>query len=169
MYDHGRPAVPPGAALGRFSSLGQWLHWHQAVPASRQFSLAHKESPMYEQFEHLLQGLVSPLDHLKRAYSELADDFFRKLRQQIEVTQNELREGEQLEVYYIAQGHEPILVSRIGYLEPHLLVLYGQDDHDNDCKVLANLLTAHLTLKLIRHGDPAKRRTISFVEPTKGT
>jgi len=128
-----------------------------------------KESPTYEQFEHLLQGLVSPLDHLKRAYSELADDFFRKLRQQIEVTQNELREGEQLEVYYTAQGHEPILVSRIGYLEPQLLVLYGQDDHNNDCKVLAHLLTTHLTLKLVRHGDPAKRRTISFVEPTKGT
>ena len=124
---------------------------------------------MYEQFEHLLQGLVSPLDHLKNAYSELADDLFRKLRQQIEVTQNELREGEQLEVYYTAQGHEPILVSRMGYLEPHLLVLYGQDDHNNDCKVLAHLLTAHLTLKLVRHGDPAKRRTISFVEPTKGT
>ena len=124
---------------------------------------------MYEQFEHLLQGLVSPLDHLKRAYSELADDFFRTLRQQIEITQNELREGEQLEVYYTAQGHEPILVSRIGYLEPHLLVLYGQDGHNNDCKVLAHLLTTHLTLKLVRHGDPAKRRTISFVEPTKGT
>ena len=55
---------------------------------------------MYEQLEHLLQGLASPLDHFKRAYSELADDCFRKLRQHIEVTQNELREGEQLEVYY---------------------------------------------------------------------
>jgi len=124
---------------------------------------------MYEQFEHLLQGLVSPLDHLKRASNELADDFFGKLRQQIEVTQNELREGEQLEVYYTAQGQEPILVSRMGYLDSHLLVLYGQDGHNNDCKVLANLLTLHLTLKLIRHGDPAKRRTVSFVEPTKGT
>jgi len=124
---------------------------------------------MYEQFEHLLQGLVSSSDHLKRSYSELADDFFRKLRQQIEVTQNELREGEQLEVYYTPQGHEPILVSRMSYLEPHVLVLYGQDDHKNDCKVLAHLFTAPLTLKLVRHGDPAKRRTVSFVEPTQGT
>jgi len=47
-------------------------------------------------------------------------------------------------------------------------VLYGQDDHNNDCKVLAHLLTAHLILKLVRHGDPAKRRTINFVEPAKG-
>jgi len=124
---------------------------------------------MYEQFEHLLRGLVSPLDHLKRTYSELADDFFNKLRYQIEVTQNELRDGEQLEVYYTAQGREPILVSRIGYLEPHLLVLYGQDDHKNDCKVLANLFTASLILTLVHHGDPAKHRTVSFVEPSKGT
>ena len=123
---------------------------------------------MYEQFEHLLRGLVSPLDHLKRAYSELADDFFNKLRYQIEITQNELRDGEQLEVYYTAQGRESILVSRIGYLEPHLLVLYGQDDHNNDCKVLAPLFTGSLVLKLVRQGDPAKHRTVSFVEPSKG-
>jgi hypothetical protein len=85
------------------------------------------------------------------------------------VTQNELREGEQLEVYYSAPGHERILVSRITYLEPQLLVLYGQDEHNNDCKVLENVLNVHLTLKLVRHGDAAKRRTISFVDPPRGT
>lgn len=124
---------------------------------------------MYEQFERFFQGLIPPVEHLKNMHYELANDFFGKLRQQIEVTQNELREGEQLEVYYTVQGHERILVSRIGYLEPQLLVLYGQDEHNNDCKVLANVLTTHLTLKLVRHGDPARRRTISFVEPPRGT
>ena len=49
-------------------------------------------------------------------YYELADEFFKQLRQQIEVTQTELRESEQLEIYYHAQGEEPILVSKIGYL-----------------------------------------------------
>lgn len=120
---------------------------------------------MYEHLERLFQGLAPTSDFLKSAYYELADDFFRKLRQQIEVTQNELRDGEQLEVYYAPQADERILVSRIGYLEPHLLVLYGQDDKNNDCKVLANVLTVHLTLRLVRHGAPEKRRTISFVEP----
>lgn len=123
---------------------------------------------MYEQFERFFQGLVPPAEHLKNMYHELADDFFGKLRKQIEVTQNELREGEQLEVYYTAQGHERILVSRIGYLEPQLLVLYGQDEHNNDCKVLANILMVHLTLKLVRNGDPARRRTINFVESPGG-
>jgi len=123
---------------------------------------------MYEQFERFFQGLVPQTEQLKNTYYELAEDFFGNLRQQIAVTQNELREGEQLEVYYTAQGHERILVSRIGYLEPQLLVLYGQDEHNNDCKVLVNVLTAHLTLKLVRNGDPAKRRTISFVEPSRG-
>ena len=121
---------------------------------------------MYEHFERLFQGLAPMPDYLKRVYYELAADFFRKLRQQIEVTQNELREGEQLEVYYSSQAQERILVSRIAYLEPQLLVLYGQDDQNNDCKVLAHLLSVHLTLKLVRHGAPEKRRTISFVEPS---
>ena len=123
---------------------------------------------MYEHLERLFQGLAPPPDYLKRVYYELADDFFRKLRQQIEVTQNELREGEQLEVYYASQVGERLLVSKIAYVEPHLLVLYGTDDNNNDCKVLANLLTVHLTLRLVRHGAPEKRRTISFVEPAKG-
>ena len=123
---------------------------------------------MYEHLERLLQGLAPTPDFFKRTYYELADDCFRKLRQQIEITQSELREGEQLEVYYASPGDERILVSRIGYLEPHWLILYGQDEKNNDCKVLANLLTVHLILRLVRHGAPEKRRTISFVEPTKG-
>ena len=123
---------------------------------------------MYEHLERLLQGLAPTPDYLKRVSYELADDFFRKLRQQIEVTQNELREGEQLEIYYASQVDERLLVSKIAYVEPRLLVLYGTDDNNNDCKVLANLLTVHLTLRLVRHGAPEKRRTISFVEPAKG-
>ena len=67
-----------------------------------------------------------------------------------------------------SQVDERLLVSKIAYVEPHLLVLYGTDDNNNDCKVLANLLTVHLTLRLVRHGAPEKRRTISFVEPAKG-
>jgi len=124
---------------------------------------------MYEHLERFLQGLAPTSDCLKSAYDVLADDYFRKLRQQIEVTQNELREDEQLEVYYASQVDERVLVSRIGYLEPHLLVLYGQDDQHNDCKVLAHVLTVHLTLRLVRHGAPEKRRTISFVELAPGT
>ena len=123
---------------------------------------------MYEHLERLFQGLAPTSDYLKSAYYELADESFRQLRQQIEVTQNELRESEQLELYYNAPGEEPMLVSKIGYLAPSLLVLYGTDGRNNDCKVLAPLQTVHLTLKLIRNGAPEKRRTISFVEPTRG-
>jgi hypothetical protein len=92
-----------------------------------------------------------------------------QLRQQIEVTQNELRESEQLEIYYHVQGEEPILVSKIGCLSLGLLVLYGTDGRNNDCKILAPLQTVHLTLKLVRNGAPEKRRTISFVEPARGS
>ena len=124
---------------------------------------------MYEHLERLFQGLAPPSEYLKGVYYELADEFFKQLRQQIEVTQNELRESEQLEIYYDAPGEEPILVSKIGYLSPGLLVLYGTDGKNNDCKVLAHLQTVHLTLKLVRNGAPEKRRTISFVEPAKGS
>jgi hypothetical protein len=120
---------------------------------------------MYEHLERLFQGLAPNSEHFKRVYAELADEFLSKLRQQIEVTQNELREGEQLEIYYYAPTGEPILVSRVGYLEPGVIVLYGQDDRQNNCKVLANLHTVPLVLKLVRNGAPEKRRTISFVEP----
>ena len=119
---------------------------------------------MYEQLERLFQGLAPTPEHLKRVHYELADECFSTLRQQIEVTQNELREGEQLELYYYTPTGEPILVSRMGYLEPQVLVLYGKDDRQNDCKILANLHTVHLVLKLVRNGEPEKRRTISFVE-----
>jgi len=124
---------------------------------------------MYEHLERLFQGLAPPSEYLKGVYYELADEFFKQLRQQIEVTQNELRESEQLEIYYHAQGEEPMLVSKIGYLSPGLLVLYGTDGKNNDCKVLAHLQTVPLTLKLVRHGVPEKRRTISFVEPARGS
>jgi len=123
---------------------------------------------MYEHLERLFQGLVPTSEYLKGVYYELADEFFKQLRQQIEITHNELRDSEQLEVYYHAQGEEPILVSKIGYLPPGLVVLYGTDSRNNDCKVLAHLQTVHLTLKLVRNGAPEKRRTISFVEPARG-
>jgi hypothetical protein len=102
-------------------------------------------------------------------YYDLADELFKQFRQQIEITQTELRESEQLEIYYHAQGDEPILVSKIGYLPPGLLVLYGKDGRNNDCKVLAHLHTVHLTLKLVRNGAPEKHRTITFVEQTRGS
>jgi hypothetical protein len=124
---------------------------------------------MYEHIERLFQGLMPTPEHLKGVYYELADEFFRQLRQQIEITQNELRESEQLEIYYHTPGEEPILVSKIGYVSPGLLMLYGKDSRNNDCKVLAHLQTIHLTLKLVRNGAPEKRRTISFVEPAKGS
>ena len=124
---------------------------------------------MYEHIERLFQGLVPTSEYLKGVYYELADEFFKQLRQQIEITQTELRESEQLEIYYHTQGEEPILVSKIGYLSPGLLVLYGTDGKNNDCKVLVHLQTVHLVLKLVRHGAPEKRRTISFVEPAKGS
>src|SRR5215216_861857 len=107
---------------------------------------------MYEHLERLFQGLAPTSEYLKGVYYELADEFFRQLRQQIEVTQNELRESEQLEIYYQAQGEGLILVSKIGYLAPGLLVLYGQDSMNNDCKALASLQTVRLTLKLVRNG-----------------
>jgi predicted ribosome quality control (RQC) complex YloA/Tae2 family protein len=123
---------------------------------------------MYEHIERLFQGLAPTSEHLKGVYYELADEFFRQLRQQIEITQNELREGEQLEIYYQhAQGEEPVLVSKMGYISPGLLVLYGKDGQQNDCKVLAHLQTVHLSLKLVRNGAPEKRRTMSFVEQTR--
>jgi hypothetical protein len=124
---------------------------------------------MYEHLERLFQGLAPPSEYLKGVCYELADEFFKQLRQQIEVTQNELRESEQLEIYYHAQGEEPILVSKIGCLSPGLLVLYGTDGKNNDCKILAHLQTVHLTLKLVRNGAPEKRRTISFVEQARGS
>jgi len=124
---------------------------------------------MYEHLERLFQGLAPTLEYFKGVYYELADEFFKQLRQQIEVTQNELRESEQLEIYYHAEGEEPILVSKIAYLSPGLLVLYGQDNKNNDCKVLAYLQTVRLTLKLVRNGAPEKRRTVSFVEQARGS
>jgi len=64
---------------------------------------------MYEHLERLFQGLAPTSEYLKGVYYELADEFFKQLRQQIEITQTELRESEQLEIYYHAQGEEPIL------------------------------------------------------------
>ena len=124
---------------------------------------------MYEHLERLFQGLAPTSEYLKGVYYDLADEFFKQFRQQIEITQTELRESEQLEIYYHAQGEEPILVSKIGYLPPGLLVLYGNDGRNNDCKVLAHLHTVHLTLKLVRNGAPEKHRTISFVEQARGS
>jgi hypothetical protein len=124
---------------------------------------------MYEHLERLFQGLAPvSAEPLKQALYELSAELYRKLRQQIEITQNELRDGEQLEIYYVTPASERIQVTKIACLEPGLLVLYGTDDEQNNCKVLANLQTVQLTLKLMHHGSPEKQRPISFVEPTAG-
>src|SRR4029453_3237332 len=110
------------SSRGLSSKASLSAHWWQGGHGG---VCAHKELPMYEHLERLFQGLAPTSEYLKSVYYELAAEFFKQLRQQIEVTQNELRESEQLEIYYHVQGEEPMLVSKIGCLAPGLLVLYG--------------------------------------------
>ena len=94
---------------------------------------------------------------------KLADTFYDRLRQHIEGTQNQLKKDEQLVLYYYNQTGERILVTDMGYHNPNLIILYGQDSNGNECSVIAHMQSVQLVVKILKLENKAERRTIGFL------
>ena len=76
----------------------------------------------------------------------MADTFYERLRYQIEEIEKELAGDEQLAVVHYNSAGQPFMVRDIGYHNPNLIILYGQDADNNECSILAHMNTIQLVL-----------------------
>jgi hypothetical protein len=97
------------------------------------------------------------------AVSLSADSFHRKLQQRIEETLKELKDDEQLAVYYQCRTGECIAVTDIGYRNPNLIIICGQDSQRKHCQILAHMNLVELVMKKEKVDKKAKPRTIGFI------
>ena len=93
----------------------------------------------------------------------MARTFYDRLQEQISTAQAQLYEGEQLAVYYQGQGGSPILVTNLGYHNPYLIKLFGKNESDEECVVLAHLNSVQLLLVVEKTDARSPKRTIGFV------
>jgi hypothetical protein len=93
----------------------------------------------------------------------MARTFYDRLQVQISTAQAQLYEGEQLAVYYQEQGGSRILVTNLGYHNPYLIKLFGKNESDEECVVLAHMNSVQLLLVVEKTDARSPKRTIGFV------
>ena len=93
----------------------------------------------------------------------MADTFYNRLQEQISTGLAQLAEGEQLAVYYLGQSGSPILVTNLGYHNPYLIKLFGKNERDEECLVLAHMNSVQLLLVVEKTDARSPKRTIGFV------
>jgi hypothetical protein len=93
----------------------------------------------------------------------MADTFYDRLQEQISTALAQLVEGEQLAVYYQGQGGSSIQVTNLGYHNPYLIKLFGKNESDEECVVLAHMNSVQLLLVVEKTDARSPKRTIGFV------
>ena len=93
----------------------------------------------------------------------MADTFYDRLQEQIQGSLGQLREGEQLAAYYYGQGSAPILVTNLGYHNPYLIKIFGKNERDEECLVLAHMNSVQLVLVVEKTDARSPKSTIVFV------
>ena len=93
----------------------------------------------------------------------MARTFYDRLQVQISTAQAQLYEGEQLAVYFQGQGGSRILVTNLGYHNPYLIKLFGKNESDEKCVVLAHMSSVQLLLVVEKTAARSPKRTIGFV------
>jgi hypothetical protein len=88
---------------------------------------------------------------------------YDRLQEQISTAQAQLVEGEQLAVYYQGQGGSPILVTNLGFHNPYLIKLFGKNESDEECVILAHMNSVQLLLVVEKTDARSPKRTIGFV------
>lgn len=94
--------------------------------------------------------------------SDRAESFFKRLGSHIEALQGSLKQDEQLLIYYYSPNTS-ILVGRIEYKSPDLMILYGYDQHENLCRVYTHTAAIQLTVMVQKVEKGKPKRRIGFV------
>ncbi|MBD2458258.1 hypothetical protein H6G80_29855 [Nostoc sp. FACHB-87] len=95
----------------------------------------------------------------------LARTFYQRLKYHIKETQANLSEDEHLAIYFCNKAGEMILIEDIGYHNPNLIILYGQDLTGNPSNLLVHVESVELVLKVLKiENEPeVKKRRIGFL------
>jgi len=93
----------------------------------------------------------------------MANTFYDQLQEQISSKSAQLSEGEQLALYYQQQGGSTMLVTNLGYHNPYLITLFGKNESDEECIVLAHMNSVQLLLVVEKTDARSPKRTIGFV------
>jgi activator of 2-hydroxyglutaryl-CoA dehydratase len=98
----------------------------------------------------------------------LADTLYERLQEQIKGMEGELKEGEELQVFYTRHGGEQLVITDIGYHNPSLMILYGVDEGSNECAVLVHMNSVELLLRVAKASVPQEPRRIGFIADRGG-
>lgn len=95
----------------------------------------------------------------------LASNFYQRLKYHIEATQAELKDDQQLVIYFCNKTGELILIEDIGYHNPTLIILYGRDSQGNPSNLLVHMESVELVLKVLKvENEPEiQKRRIGFL------
>lgn len=102
----------------------------------------------------------------KERKSQSASGFFERLEHWIRSEENQLEPDEQLLVLYYNRAGESIHVHEIGYQNPQLIILLGQDNQGNQRRILAHMEAVELELMRVKVERKAqeKRKIGFFIE-----
>ena len=109
--------------------------------------------------------MLPPIDPAKKVYNpyEYADEFYGRLEKHVEETRAQLKEGEQLAMFYYPRSGEAVVITDIGYRNPYLITLFGQDSQMNECHVLVHVQSVELVLKIVKSDAKVPRKGIGFI------
>jgi hypothetical protein len=93
----------------------------------------------------------------------LASTFYDQLQEAINRELEQLGKMEQLAVYYQGPSGAPLLVTDLGYHNPYLIKLFGKNERDEECVVLAHMNSVQLLLVVEKPAARSPKRTIGFV------
>lgn len=96
-----------------------------------------------------------------------AEVFYNLLKEHLLETQDRLDKDEELRVYYYDQAGNPILIKDIGYHNPSLIILYGQDTQRDECHILLHLQSVQLITKIEKITDKIKAGRLGFLGEVK--
>lgn len=93
----------------------------------------------------------------------MADTFVDRLKGQKEAVEKESKDGEALVMSMHLANGETIVISEIGYHNPHLMIFYGEDSQGRDSSILAHVNSVQLVLRVIQIKDDDEKRPIGFM------
>ncbi len=92
----------------------------------------------------------------------VASDFCRRLRENVELAQSLMKEGEQIVIFWYLPNGEVITVDSLGHSDPNMLEIFGTDSEGRRSGVFVHLYAAQLVLKKIKLEPQKQHRPIGF-------
>ena len=95
--------------------------------------------------------------------SKSASGFFKRLEHWIRREESQLKYNEQLLVVYYNRAGQSIYVHEIGYHNPQLIILFGQDNQGNQRRFLVHMEAVELEVMRVKvESEAQEKRAIGF-------